>query len=51
MRLTLDENLDHSAYDALVRAGHDVTTVTGQAMSGAVDRRIMEACRLRLAAW
>lgn len=45
MRFKLDENLHPEAGAVLVEAGHDVTTVIGQGLRGAVDRELARICR------
>ena len=45
MRFKLDENLDVRAEAALSAAGHDVATVVGQGLGGALDPVIAETVR------
>lgn len=44
MRCKLDENLGRSAVEALESAGHDVSSIHRQQMSGADDRRVFGVC-------
>lgn len=46
MRFKLDENIDVRAAAVLVQVRHDVTTVTGQHLSGAADPVIFETVRM-----
>jgi len=43
MKLKLDENFGRRCIDILSDAGHDVTTVAGQQMSGAPDEDVIQA--------
>lgn len=43
MRFKFDENLDVRAEAALLTAGHDVASVVGQGLGGAIDPVIAEA--------
>ena len=45
MKLKLDENFGRRCIDILSDAGHDVTTVAGQQMSGAADEVVIQICR------
>jgi predicted nuclease of predicted toxin-antitoxin system len=45
MRLKLDENLGHRCVAQLETGGHDVATVAGEGMAGAVDSLVIEHCR------
>ena len=45
MKLKLDENLGELGRDVLTAAGHDVSTVAMQQMSGSRDVALYEACR------
>ena len=45
MKLKLDENLGSAVAQILEEAGHDVSTVVIQNLSGAVDRTVIDACR------
>jgi predicted nuclease of predicted toxin-antitoxin system len=45
MRIKLDENLPISLVSALVRLGHEVDTVPGEALAGEPDSRIWEAAQ------
>ncbi len=44
MRFKLDENIGNSFATALEAAGHDVSTVARQHMTGADDRRVYAVC-------
>lgn len=44
MKIKLDENIGRRGQDLLSGAGHDVTTVYEQAMSGARDEDLYRAC-------
>ncbi len=44
MKLKLDENFGRRCVDILSNAGHDVATVAGQQMSGAVDEDVIQTC-------
>jgi predicted nuclease of predicted toxin-antitoxin system len=44
MKLKLDENLGELARDMLTAAGHDVSTVSTQRMSGIDDATLYEVC-------
>jgi predicted nuclease of predicted toxin-antitoxin system len=46
MKCKLDENFGLRCVEILTAAGHDVSTVAGQGMSGATDKALIEACRL-----
>ena len=46
MRFKLDENIDVRAAAVLEQAGHDVATVVGQRLAGAVDTVVAEAVRV-----
>jgi predicted nuclease of predicted toxin-antitoxin system len=45
MKLKLDENLGHHILAILNRAGHDVTTVAQQNVSGIADPDLIGLCR------
>lgn len=45
MKFKLDENLGRSAYTAFVDAGHDISTVHLQQLSGAPDYKVFVVCR------
>src|SRR5262245_9824240 len=45
MKLKLDENLGELGRDLLIDAGHDVSTVAIQRMSGSHDLALYEACQ------
>jgi predicted nuclease of predicted toxin-antitoxin system len=45
MRLKLDENLGELGRDVLTAAGHNVSTVAIQGLSGIDDGSLYEACR------
>jgi predicted nuclease of predicted toxin-antitoxin system len=45
VRFKLDENIDVRAGTVLAEAGHDVATVAGQYLGGAVDAVIADAVR------
>jgi predicted nuclease of predicted toxin-antitoxin system len=45
MRLKLDENLGNRGQSILQAAGHDVSTVFRQQLSGATDEELIEKCR------
>ncbi len=51
MKFKLDENFGRRCHETLAAAGHDVATVAGQKMSGAMDRDLIEAVGRRAAAW
>lgn len=42
MKLKLDENLGRRGIDILTDAGHNVATIAGQHMSGAVDEDVIQ---------
>ena len=44
MKLKLDENLGHRTLTILQRAGHDVTTVSQQNISGISDPDLIDLC-------
>jgi predicted nuclease of predicted toxin-antitoxin system len=44
VRLKLDENLPASLSALLAQAGHDVSTVLGEALGGAPDDQVAAAC-------
>ena len=44
MKLKLDENIGRRGLDLLSAAGHDVLTVTDQALGGAKDEKLFETC-------
>jgi predicted nuclease of predicted toxin-antitoxin system len=44
MKLKLDENLGYRTLTILQRAGHDVTTVSQQNVSGITDRDLIDLC-------
>jgi hypothetical protein len=44
MKLKLDENLGHRTLTTLQRAGHDVTTVEQQNISGVTDLDLIDLC-------
>lgn len=46
MRLKLDENVDPRAVAILRTAGHDVTTVSDEGLSGEPDTAVEAACRM-----
>ena len=45
MKLKLDENLGHHTLTILQRAGHDVTTVAQQNISGIPDLELIDLCK------
>ncbi len=45
MKLKLDENLGELGRDVLTAAGHDVSTVAVQGMTGAADVALYQSCR------
>jgi predicted nuclease of predicted toxin-antitoxin system len=45
MKIKLDENLASLGRDLLIAAGHEVSTVLEQQLSGAADAVLYEACR------
>jgi len=45
MKFKVDENLPLEIAELLQSAGHDVTTVHGQKLTGEADPRIIEVCR------
>jgi predicted nuclease of predicted toxin-antitoxin system len=45
MKFKLDENFGLQCREVLSAAGHDITTVADQRMSGAADADLLEACR------
>lgn len=45
MKIKLDENLGSIGADALTAAGHDVSTVLEQRISGVKDQALYQACR------
>ncbi|MDD5306618.1 MAG: DUF5615 family PIN-like protein [Deltaproteobacteria bacterium] len=45
MKFKIDENLPTDAAQLLRAAGHDAVTVGDQALGGAVDQGVAEACR------
>jgi predicted nuclease of predicted toxin-antitoxin system len=45
VKLKLDENLGSAVAQILVEAGHDVSTVVLENLSGAVDRTVIDACQ------
>ena len=45
MKCKLDENLGDLGRDALMAAGHDVSTVAMQGLSGVADASLYEICR------
>lgn len=44
MKIKVDENIGQSGVSLLRQAGHDVTTVPEQGLSGAPDEIIFQAC-------
>lgn len=44
MKLKLDENLGRAAQAFLARAGHDISTVVEQNMTGSTDQELFAAC-------
>ena len=48
MRLKLDENMPLDAVSLLAAAGHDVHSVHDEALAGATDHLVFEACRREL---
>jgi len=44
MKLKLDENFGRRCVDSLTDSGHDVATVAGQQMSGAIDEVVIQRC-------
>jgi len=44
LRFKLDENIGNAAAALLRDAGHDVSTVRDQRLSGARDERVFEVC-------
>lgn len=44
MKFKLDENLGRSALEAFRDAGHDVSSVVLQQLSGAPDRQVLNVC-------
>ncbi len=45
MKFKLDENLGNRGAEILAAAGHDVSTVFEQSLTGAEDRHLIERCR------
>ena len=45
MKFKLDENLAADLSQLFADAGHDVTTVSGQSISGCEDQSLYEVCR------
>ncbi|MGB3193073.1 MAG: DUF5615 family PIN-like protein [Limnoraphis sp.] len=45
MKIKLDENIGNRGKHLLIEAGHDVSTVFEQDLSGAPDPEILEVCR------
>ncbi|MEQ1864823.1 MAG: DUF5615 family PIN-like protein [Micropepsaceae bacterium] len=45
MKIKLDENLGDTGADVLKGAGHDVSTVLQQKISGTTDTALYDACR------